>query len=71
MFSDQERRAFELGRRMALTEFGFNDNPFLGVHPRLAHQWQQGYVGANALRGLTSALARPRLVAGTDTVSGS
>ena len=71
MFSDQERRAFELGRRMAVADFAFDDNPFLGVHPRLAHQWQQGYVGANALRGLTSALARPRLVAGTDTVSGS
>jgi hypothetical protein len=69
MFCDQERRAFELGRRMALVEFGFQDNPYTGVHPRLATQWMQGYVAANTLRGLTSALSRPRLVAGTDTVA--
>jgi hypothetical protein len=71
MFSEQERRAFDLGHRMAQTEFALQDNPYVGVHPRLAHQWMQGYVAANALKGLTSALSRPRLVAGTDTVSSS
>lgn len=69
MFCDQERRAFDLGRRMAAAEFALQDNPYSGVHPRLANQWLQGYVSANALRGLTSALSRPRLVAGTDTVA--
>ena len=69
MYVDHERRAFELGRRMAHAEFSIQDNPFTGVHPRLASQWLQGFVGANALRGLTSALSRPRLVAGTDTLT--
>jgi hypothetical protein len=64
MFAKQEQRAFELGRRMAQADFSLDDNPYVGVHQRLAAQWLQGYVGANALRGLTAALARPRLVAG-------
>jgi hypothetical protein len=68
MFSEQEHRAFELGRRMARAEFSLQDNPYTGLHPRLANQWLQGFVGDNALRGLTSALSRPRLVAGTDTL---
>jgi len=59
MFSDQERKAFELGRRMAQAEFSPQDNPFTVVNPRLAMQWQHGYAAANALIGLTSALARP------------
>jgi len=71
MFSDQERRAFDLGHRMAQADFALQDNPFLGVHPRLSNQWLQGFVTANALRGLTSALSRPRLVAGTDTLANS
>jgi hypothetical protein len=58
MFSEQERKAFQLGRRMADAEFSVQDNPFTIVNPRLAVQWLQGFVAANALRGLTSALAR-------------
>jgi hypothetical protein len=59
MFSEQERKAFELGRRMAQAQFALQDNPFTVVNPRLAVQWLHGYVAANALRGLTSALAGP------------
>lgn len=58
MFSEQERKAFELGRRMAQAEFSLHDNPFTVVNPRLAVQWLHGYVAANALSGLTSALSR-------------
>jgi hypothetical protein len=43
---------------MAEAEFSVQDNPFSIVNPRLAVQWLQGFVAANALRGLTSALSR-------------
>ena len=69
MFADQERQAFELGRRMALADFSLEDNPFVRIHPRLAVQWTHGFFASNALHGLSAAMARggalrpqPRLV---------
>ncbi|MFO1363676.1 MAG: hypothetical protein U1F45_14580 [Burkholderiales bacterium] len=61
MFADQERKAFDLGRRMAEAGFGLEDNPFVRIHPRLATQWTHGFFAANALNGLRAALARRKL----------
>jgi len=63
MFADQERQAFDLGRRMAEANFTLEDNPFVRIHPRLATQWAHGFFAANALKGLRAALARRKLVA--------
>jgi hypothetical protein len=58
MFADQERQAFDLGRRMAQADFRLEDNPFVRIHPRLATQWTHGFFAANALTGLRAAIAR-------------
>lgn len=63
MFSDQERQAFDLGRRMAETGFTLDDNPFARIHPRFAGQWAHGFFAANALRGLGAAMSRGALSA--------
>ena len=51
MFSDQEDRAFSLGRRMAEAAFTMEDNPFANLQPRLARRWLDGFVSENALLG--------------------
>ena len=61
MFADQERHAFELGRRMAKADFSLEDNPFQRISPRLAVQWTHGFFAANALHGLSAAMARGEL----------
>jgi hypothetical protein len=61
MFADQERRAFDLGRRMAEANFLLEDNPFAHIHPRFAVQWTHGFFAANALHGLSAAMARGEL----------
>lgn len=58
MFSEQERQAFDLGRRMAEADFTLQDNPYARISPRLAVQWTHGFFAANALHGLSSAMAR-------------
>jgi hypothetical protein len=49
MFIERERKAFELGQRMAEKHFSAWDNPFTHLHPRLARTWQKGFDTANAL----------------------
>jgi len=61
MFADQERQAFELGRRMAEADFSLEDNPFPRISPRLAVQWTHGFFAANALHGLSVAMSRGEL----------
>jgi hypothetical protein len=70
-FADQERKAFDLGRRMSKAQFSLQDNPFAHIHPRLAVQWQQGFFAVHVLHTLSAALshsamstkrAQPRLV---------
>lgn len=61
MFAEQERKAFDLGRRMAAAGFSLQDNPFAQVHPRFAAQWAHGYFAAHTLDGITSALLRRAL----------
>jgi len=51
MFSDQEDRAFALGRRMAEAAFSMDDNPYANLQPRLARRWLDGFVSENALLG--------------------
>jgi hypothetical protein len=63
MFAEQERQAFDLGRRMADANFSLQDNPFAQIMPRLAVQWAHGYFAANALRGLSAAMSRGTLSA--------
>jgi len=58
MFSELERKAFALGRRMADANFFLQDNPFMAVHPRLADQWSHGFLAANALRSFSAAFAQ-------------
>ncbi len=58
MFSEQERSAFELGRRMARAGFAFEDNPFERLNPRLAKQWTSGFLGSRTLRYITDAWSR-------------
>jgi hypothetical protein len=50
MFSEQEVKAFNLGSRMASTDFSMTDNPFASVQPRLARKWMEGFLSASALR---------------------
>jgi hypothetical protein len=61
LFAEQERKAFDLGRRMAAAGFSLQDNPFAQVHPRFAAQWAHGYFAAHTLDGITSALLRGAL----------
>jgi hypothetical protein len=61
MFAEQERQAFDLGRRMAAADFTLEDNPFAHIHPRFAVQWTHGFFAANALHGLSAAMARGEL----------
>jgi hypothetical protein len=61
MFSEQERQAFDLGRRMAAADFNLQDNPFAHIHPRFAVQWTHGFFAANALHGLSAAMSRGEL----------
>jgi hypothetical protein len=61
MFADQERQAFDLGRRMSKATFSLQDNPFARLHPRLAVLWQHGFLGAHTIHGLGTALARGAL----------
>jgi hypothetical protein len=56
LFAEQERKAFDLGRRMAAAGFSLQDNPFAQVHPRFAAQWAHGYFAAHTLHGITSRL---------------
>jgi hypothetical protein len=58
MFADQERHAFDLGRRMSKANFSFQDNPFTHIHPRLAVQWQHGFLAAQTIHALSTTLAR-------------
>jgi hypothetical protein len=60
-FADQERQAFELGRRMSEAKFSLQDNPFERVSPRLAVQWQHGFSASHALQNLSAGLARGAL----------
>jgi len=57
MYSEQERKAFDLGRRMAQTGFSLYDNPFVNVHPRFSSRWASGYVAVSTLEALSSAMA--------------
>lgn len=61
MFADQERHAIDLGRRMARADFALEDNPYARIHPRLAALWTHGFFAANALHGLSAAMARGTL----------
>lgn len=58
MFSDQERSAFDLGRRMARAGFALQDNPFARLHPRLARQWTRGFLGWSALARIAGLWSR-------------
>lgn len=69
MFAEQERQAFDLGRRMAEADFSLQDNPFPQIAPRLAVQWAHGFFAANALRGISSALSRGTLTAARERVA--
>ena len=60
-FADQERQAFELGRRMSEASFSLHDNPFARIHARLAVQWQHGFFAAHVLQNLSAELARGAL----------
>jgi hypothetical protein len=56
MFADLERKSFELGQRMAEKGFGYDDNPYNSVQPRLAAKWDQGYAAACAMQALAENL---------------
>jgi hypothetical protein len=60
-FADQERQAFDLGRRMSKAQFALQDNPFAHIHPRLAVQWQHGFFAAHVLHTLSAAMSRNAL----------
>jgi hypothetical protein len=60
-FADQERQAFDLGRRMSEAHFSIQDNPFEHVHLRLAVQWQHGFFASHVLQNLSAGLARGAL----------
>ena len=57
IYSEQERKAFDLGRRMAKTGFSLQDTPFVNVHPRFSSRWASGYVAVSTLEALSSAMA--------------
>jgi hypothetical protein len=69
MFAEQERKALELGRRMAEANFSVHDNPFTHVHPRFATQWVQGFMAASTLRSIGSSMARQALGAGRNAIA--
>ncbi len=58
MFSEQERSAFELGRRMAQAAFTVEDNPYDRLNPRLARRWMSGFLGSRALGRIAAAWPR-------------
>jgi len=58
IYSDQERKAFDLGRRMAQTGFSLQDNPFVNLHQRFSSRWASGYVSVSMLEALSSGMAR-------------
>ena len=60
-FANQERQAFDLGRRMSEANFSLQDNPFAHIHPRLATQWQQGFFATHVLQNLSAGLASGQL----------
>ena len=55
IYSEQKRKAFDLGRRIAETGFSLQDNPFVNVHPRFSSRWGSGYLAASTLEALSSA----------------
>lgn len=61
MFAEQERQAFDLGRRMSKANFSLQDNPFTRIHPRLAVRWQHGFLAVHTIRSLRTALAHGAL----------
>jgi hypothetical protein len=61
MFADQERQAFDLGRRMSKANFSLQDNPFARIHPRLAVRWQHGFLAVHTIHSLSAALAHGAL----------
>lgn len=69
MFSEQERSAFELGRRMARARFALEDNPYERLNPRLAKQWTRGFLGSSALMGIVDAWSRTRPRLGSDALA--
>ena len=62
-FADQERQAFDLGRRMSEANFSLQDNPFERIHPRLSVQWRHGFLAAHVLQNVSAGLARGALSA--------
>ena len=58
IYSEQERKAFDLGRRMAQTGFSMQDNPFVNVQPRFSSRWASGYLTVSTLEALSSGMAR-------------
>jgi hypothetical protein len=56
MFAELERKSFDLGQRMAERGFGYDDNPYKNVQPRLAAKWDQGYAAACAMQSLADSL---------------
>jgi hypothetical protein len=62
-FADQERQAFDLGRRMSEANFSLQDNPFERIHPRLSVNRQHGFLAAHVLQNLSAGLARGALSA--------
>lgn len=69
MFAEQERKALELGRRMAEAAFSINDNPFTKIHPRFAAQWLQGFTAASTLKSIGSAMSRRALATRANAVA--
>lgn len=58
IYSEQERKAFDLGRRMSEAGFSLEDNPFTNLHPRFSSRWTSGYLAVNTLDMLSSGMAR-------------
>jgi hypothetical protein len=56
MFAELERKSFELGQRMAEKGFGYDDNPYNSVQPRLAAKWDQGFAATCAIQSLVDNL---------------
>jgi len=54
-FLERDRKALDLGRRMAESGFSLQDNPFDMIHPRFATQWSRGFLAVNTLRCIASA----------------
>jgi hypothetical protein len=58
MFSEQQQKAFNLGRRMAEAGFSLQDNPFTNVHPRFSACWSRGFQAVDTLRSFGAAIAQ-------------